>query len=413
MGKITKVILIKGAVETLGYFSEQIAPELMQLGYDVYFIDYDDLYESISGLHKFAEKGHTALLSFNFIGLGGEDVFLDESERLIWEKYEMKYLNILVDHPLYYHSKLLISPQQMTVFCIDREHVAYVRRFYPEINVKFLPLAGNVRLPGDEKMADDSYAALRNYEQKLIPYEKRGYDVVFTANYVPIEQLEQKFVTLDEEYAAFYRKIVDDLIAKPMQSIDVVMERHIKDELGDVSDSDIRSAMSGMVFVDLLARTYFRGEIVRTLADADVKVHVFGADWDKLVCKKPQNIIKNKGQLSEGLLSSALCVDAVQNAKISLNVMPWFKDGAHDRIFTAMLQKTVALTDDSKYLREKFTDGEDIVFFSLEAREYLPDIIHKLLRNEEKAMGIAENGYNRAKEAHTWRQRTGELVKEL
>ena len=103
----------------------------------------------------------------------------------------------------------------------------------------------------------------------------------------------------------------------------------------------------------------------------------------------------------------------MRDAKIALNVMPWFKDGVHDRIFTAMLQKAVALTDDSKYLREQFTDGEDIVYFSLEEREHLPDIIRMLLRDEEKLMRIAENGYRQACEKNTWRVRTQELLREF
>ena len=52
----------------------------------------------------------------------------------------------------------------------------------------------------------------------------------------------------------------------------------------------------------------------------------------------------------------------MRDARIALNVMPWFKDGAHDRVFTAMLQGTAALTDDSRYLREECRDGENICF---------------------------------------------------
>lgn len=405
---ITKVILIKNAVETLGYFSEQIAMELEKLGYDIYFIDYDKLYESICGLPKFAEKGHMAFLTFNYIGLGDEEIFRDESGLLIWEKYEMKYLNILVDHPLYYHSGLMRDLQRLTIFCVDKEHAAYVRRFYPWIRVRFLPLAGNVRLPRTEQLASDSYEQLWNYEAELIPLQKRRYDIVFTANYVPIGQLEQRISGMDVEYAAFYRGMAEDLITNPTQSLEVVLERHIREVLGDVSDCDMRAAMAGMVLIDLYVRTYFRGEIVRKLAEADIKVHVFGADWDKLACKKPENIIKNRGQVS-----SAICVDAVRNAKLSLNIMPWFKNGAHDRIFTAMLQKTAALTDDSRYLREELTDGEDVVFFSLANLEQMTDIIHKLLRDEGKIASIAEGGCRRAREAHTWRSRTAELLQTL
>lgn len=413
MSKIEKVVLLKNAVETLGYFSEQMAIELEYLGIEVYFIDYDSLFETVSGLPQFVSRGNTALITFNFIGFSGEDVFMQESGATIWEAYEMHCVNILVDHPMYYHTKLVAMPTNMMIYCIDREHASYIKRFYPGVLVRFLPMAGNIYLPEEKNdmwhgKELRQYHKVWNYENELIPYKKRAYDVVFTANYVPIEKLYRTFDKMDAEYAAFYREILEDLIAKPTQSVDVVMERHIRNELGAVSDADMRKAMAGMVFLDLCARTYYRGEIIRELAENGIKVHIFGADWEYLSCKKPENIMCNGRQIT-----SADCVKAVCNAKITLNVMPWFKDGAHDRIFTAMLQKSVALTDDSKYLREEFIDGENIVYFSLEDRKNLPGIVHRLLRDEENAVRIAENGYRQASEKYTWRVRGYELLREF
>ena len=42
-----KVILIKNAVETLGYFSEQLAETFQEMGHDTYFVDYDDLVNTV------------------------------------------------------------------------------------------------------------------------------------------------------------------------------------------------------------------------------------------------------------------------------------------------------------------------------------------------------------------------------
>ena len=42
-----KIIFIKNAVETLGYFSEQLAAAFQELGYDTYFVDYDDLVNTV------------------------------------------------------------------------------------------------------------------------------------------------------------------------------------------------------------------------------------------------------------------------------------------------------------------------------------------------------------------------------
>ena len=64
----------------------------------------------------------------------------------------------------------------------------------------------------------------------------------------------------------------------------------------------------------------------------------------------------------------------------------------HDRVFTAMLQHTLSLTDDSRYLRENFTDKKELVFYSLEKREELPELVKKLLEKPEKCNGNRRAG---------------------
>ena len=123
-------------------------------------------------------------------------------------------------------------------------------------------------------------------------------------------------------------------------------------------------------------------------------------------CRKPQNLICSGGQVSP-----ADCVRAVGEARLALNILPWFKDGAHDRIFTAMLQRTAVISDPSRYLEEQFTDGEDIAFFSPEHIGKLPEQIDRLLADEARLLRIAERGYQKAVRLHTWERRV-ELVQE-
>lgn len=411
--------MIKNAVETLGYFSEQLAFEFAHCGIDTYFVDYDNLEDTMGRLPRFVLRDETALVTFNFIGLSGEEFFANGRGGCVWEDYGIRYFNILVDHPLYYHKRLACPHPDMAVYCVDREHAEYLRRFYPGIRVRFLPLAGNVLLnqmlpfSGQSRSTTmcspgEQYDAVWNYGDALIPYERRIYDLVFTANYVPIRSIYRRIEALGPEYRDFYNGILEDLIENPAQSVDAVMERHIEEELGEISDSDKRAAMAGMLPVDLCVRAYFREEIIRKLAEQDIKIHVFGADWELLDCKKPWNIVKN-----EGMVNSAVCVRAVRNARISLNIMPWFKDGAHDRVFTAMLQKTVALTDESRFLRQELKDGENTAFFSLKERQNLPDLVRKLLAGPQLAEVIAENGYRAAYERHSWRERAKELMRDF
>ena len=405
MAEIRKIIFIKNAVETLGYFSEQIALELERNGYETCFIDYERMYESMDEMLHFLEREETAFVTFNFIGLRGESVFQTESGRSIWQEENLPILNILVDHPLYYHSCLKEAGERMRVFCVDREHVGYVRRFYPGVKVEFLPLAGNELLLSD---GDGEHGTYRADVPEPVLCGQRTFDLVFAANYVSMEMLEEKVKALDDDYRIFYRRITEDLIADPTQSVDAVMERHIRNELGAVPEEQLCAAMSGMIWIDLFVRSYFREKVVQTLADAGIIVRVFGADWEKIHCKKPQNVRRSGGKVN-----SAACVQAMRDARIALNVMPWFKDGAHDRVFTAMLQGTAVLTDDSRYLREECRDGENICFYSLRALQQLPDQVVSLLEDPVRMAELAERGYRMAEKRHRWKNRAGLLMQAL
>lgn len=417
MRNIKKVVFIKNAVETLGFFSEQIADTFKENGLEIFFVDYNDLFGTVTRLSKFVNKQQCALITFNFIGLSGEDVFVDETGRYFWEKNEMFCINILVDHPLYYHSKLAAYAsgeshicKDMVVFCVDREHVWYIKRFYPEISVDFLPLAGNCAKDSHVKdvlpvVTESSDSCCRMEKERG---QNRTYDLIFAANYVPLASLEQKLSSLDAEYAAFYYEIIEDLLADSAQSLERVLEYHIRQAFGEVSDRELCAAMGGMVLVDLYIRSWFREKILNELAKADLRVHIFGAGWEHLKCKKEKNLI-----LNGRMVSSGECLEAIAKARISLNIMPWFKDGAHDRIFTSMLQKTAVLTDESRYLRELFADGESLVYFSLKNISDLPKQVYQLLENEESTEQIAHKGYLLASNLHTWKNRANVLLERI
>lgn len=96
-------------------------------------------------------------------------------------------------------------------------------------------------------------------------------------------------------------------------------------------------------------------------------------------------------------------------SKISVNVMPWFKDGAHDRIFNSQLNGAVCISDSSIYLREIFTEGQDILFFRQSDVGEAVRITWELLKDEDRMQQIADAGYRTAAGGHTW----GDFAKSL
>ena len=163
--------------------------------------------------------------------------------------------------------------------------------------------------------------------------------------------------------------------------------------------------MSSMPAVDLWIRTYFREKTVRILAEGGIRVHLFGKDWEQVSCRHPENLV-SVGRM----VDSAECVRAMAQAKLALNTMPWFKDGAHDRIFTAMLQGAAALTDDSAYLREQFRQMETIAYYDLQKLEELPQQVSALLDDPQRLFETACRGRAAAQRAHTWKSRA-EILK--
>lgn len=387
--EICKLVLFKNNVETLGYFSEQMANTFRRLGYEVYMFDYDYFQQGIIDLIWFCETGKTAMITFNFIGIGKDEDFIIEDRELFWNQREVLCLNILVDHPFYYDKDFEKLPKNYKMFCIDKDHVDYVRRFYKEIEtVEFLPLAGT------------------EIDDYVIPFDKREYDIIFTGNYTPPVTFEKYINRIDEDYAAFYWRIINELLANPDTTMEQAMEKHITLEIPDVSELDLRAGMASLIFVDLYIRFHFRGEVIKTLVDSGYKVHTFGKGWDLLPVEHPENLI------SHGSIDSYECICNMKNAKISLNIMPWFKNGGHDRIFNTMLSKAICVTDGSRYIETQYQEEKDYFKYSLSKIDELPEIIERAL-NSKHSMEIIQNGYNKTKLSHTWEDRARELVKWL
>ncbi len=383
-------MLFEGDIETQGYFSRQLAAGFEGLGHETFMYDLSKPYISTEKFFRFFERGNTVLVNFNFHGMSGEEYFLDENGRSMWDALDIPSYNIVVDHPMYYHHFLEKTPHNYHHVSIDRNHDKYMARFFPEIaRMPFLPLAGTQLHPG----------------RSNVPVECRRYDVMMVGNYCPPKTFEKFITRIDDEYTAFYYGMIDDLLAHPYKTVEAVTEAHLLDELGEVPEGELKKALAAVTFIDLYVRYTIRGEAVRQLADGGVRVHVFGDGWEAVPCRHPENLIVMNNLDSEG------CLKKLCQTKISLNVMPWFKDGAHDRIFNTMLNGAVCLTDSSVYLDSILHDGVDCRIYSLEQMDRLPDIASALLADPGQMQRIADAGYQLARAGHTWAHRAGEIHK--
>ena len=398
---IKRIVMMEGGVETLSYFSHQMAGEFQKLGYAVFFYDLKQEESSAGKLRKFIRPRETVLVTFNFQGLEKEAGVYREGIGYLWDTYHIPCYNIAADHPYFYDDRLKDLPEKYRHISIDRRQKAYFEEFYPEyVSRGFLPLAGTGLRQGEDEAKTGKAGAQGDAEQAA-----PCYDVILTGNYTKLSFFEPYVNWINEEYAAFYRGIIDDLLEHPACTVEEEALAHCEREMGKEPNDQLRIALHKMIFIDLYVRNYWRGKAVRTLVNAGIPVHVVGKGWEELEDVRHPECLKLHPQTD-----SVTCLEMLADAKVSLNVMPWFKDGAHDRVFNSILNGAVCVTDPSCYLEEELHEGEGVCYVALQDMDALPEKVKDLLQNDSGRNEIVRRGRAIVEQKHTWAQRAKTLA---
>ena len=282
-------------------------------------------------------------------------------------------------------------PETAVILCTDRNHVKYIRRFFKNIHqTDFLPHAG-VELGHKHK-----------------PLNDRNIDVLY-AGALPIYTVAKMIPDLhsipevDGEH--MMQSVLGELVQHPEQTTEQAIEAYVKTVRGDISDGRLQEIIVKMRFLDSYATSFFREQAVRILVESGIHVTAYGVGWDQ--CEWSDNPYLTYG----GKVPAPQILPLMNDSKIVLNTMTWFKAGAHDRIFNGMLAGAVVVTDDSTYLRRTFTDGKELVMFSLKELQTLPEQVFDLFGHISHMQEITDCGYHAAKEEHTWKNRA-EYIRE-
>lgn len=292
-------------------------------------------------------------------------------------------LHYFCDHPLYHFERLARTGADEVIVNIDREHVRYLRQYYPQfVRTAFIPLAGCG--------AD-----------RLIPYGEREMDILFTGSYWLPE------TPAWEDGRDFGDRLKAGICRRMLECSAKTVEQALREELErmqvTLSNREFAGILSELKDVESYVRRVNRDRVIRCLLAAGIKVSVYGEGWEDLQCEGRENLTMLDG-------NAETARRALGHAKIALNVMPGFKAGFQERIAAAMLSGAVAVTDVSEYIEEEFRDGNDIVLYRLEELEKLPQKIQALLREPKEAERIAETGRRKALESHTWEQRVRQMA---
>lgn len=397
---IRKFLFIQGIYDTIDLFITAFVQAFGQLGHICHVIDIREKDHAMRMLKKLIEEESIdAVITFNNIGYN-----LSFSEgRIIWEEQNIPFINILMDHPFHYAYPLEHAPSTSIVFCTDRNHVQFLKRFYPHLKrIDFMPHAGMEADITEHAEAGRCY--LSNVETMHPDIEERPIDVLYAgglSKYVA----EGLIPDLGEitEFDAF--TLTQEVLSVLMRDPEITTEEAIESYLMSIgkgySDEELNHWITELRFIDSYATSFYREQAVQLLVENGIKVAVFGGGWDQC------GWADNPNFLYGGKVLAPQVLELMNHSKIVLNTMTWYKNGIHDRIINGMLAKSVVVTDTSVYLKEQMTaEAKDALYtFALPEIYNLPEMIKKLLANPGKMRETAENGYKYARRYHTWLQR--------
>lgn len=378
-----RIVLFYSGVDSFNYFTDQLYKELTHRNYEAFILDLQnppsDDPHSYACFTEFLKRKVDMAIGFDGFGIKDE-LFME-----LWNELDVPVVNILMDHPLRFHPTMEKHPRRYLQFCCDRNHVSYVKKYFSDsvAHTAFMPHAGTLA-----------------QEEGFIPYAERKYDILFSGTYYPPQQELRRineYFPEGDVMNQFYMAMADYMLTHSRETTEQAALSTIQQTGLHVSESQMKTIFRCSEPLDWMVRMYHRERVVKTLADAGLEIWLLGRGWEN----HPSAQLSNVHRIDDRI-PFAQTLPYMADARINLNVMPWFKAGTHDRIFNILLQHSLPLTDSSSWLDENFQAGEEIAIYDLEELEKLPQLAGELLHNRAKAEEMIARGYEKTSKNFTW-----------
>lgn len=386
-----KIMMYKGqsGYDALRVFADELADNLKKSGHEVLMLDFTKPEEADRTLQEIAE-GKSSFFPDVIVSMNGIGANLRNREgRLYHNEIGVPFVSYIVDHPLYHHGRLTTHLRNHHVICVNQGFADYVAEYYKRIrSVNVLMQAG-----------------IAPEHEEILPLSERIYDVVFMGTYRNEKEIEKQIEQSDPTVRDVSLCMAETLITHPEyhleQSLEVVLTR----AQVTLKKEAFAETMNAMHLVDKYVRALYRRLVVKSLVEHGIHVDVWGEHWEEILpeLSSPSLLTIHKP------VSYRKAAEIYAQAKIVLNVMPWAKEGLHDRILGTILSGAVSVSDETTTLKREWEEKEEIVLYSLEHLEKLPKLVRGLFENPGRMQKIADAGRKHAGMGHDWNARTREL----
>lgn len=385
-----KIMMYKGksGYDALRVFADELAEHLQKRGHEVLLLDFTEPEQVERLLFELAE-GKTSFFPELVLSMNGIGADLRSRDgRLLHNELKVPFVSYIVDHPLYHHKRLSTHLRRHHVICVNPGFAAYVKMYYPRIcSVEVLMQGG---------------LAPKKEPQQLA---RRAYGVVFMGTYRNEKKLEQQICQSDPTVRDVSLCMAETLLLHPTYSLEQALEEVLQRAGVTLKREAFAETMNAMHLVDKYVRALYRHLAVKALVEHGISVDVWGDHWEEIL---PE--LSEPSRLTiHAPVSYRDAAEIYQESQIVLNVMPWVKEGLHDRLLGGMLAGAVCVSDETTTLRKEWEPEKEVVLYSLAHLEQLPVMVKDLLAAPEIMQEIANAGKAHAGKAHDWEARSGEL----
>lgn len=356
------------------YFGDSLGAALTSLGHSVEYFKIDE--DALDDLEKYVGTSYDLLIDFN------SDLprALMDDDSFFLDHVDAPFFDVILDHPLYHHDTLKNKLKNFHVVCLDARHRDYILKYYPHIkSVTVTPMTGELAF-GHESIDWDNF-------------NNRPYDIIFSGTYTDPTRIETAINKMPDLISNNVYELIDMMKADNSLTIEDAVDRLAENEFYDYINSDKPLHTQIFYLTDTYIRCINRKKLVQALDRCECQMHLFGGLWEELELK---NAVLHKE------IPFNLTFTIFAKSKISVNIMPGFKAGSHDRVFSAQLNGAVSLTDPTTLLINEYKDNKDILFFDLDNIDFVTEKINSSLKDVEGLKKIAQAGYEIASHNHTW-----------
>ncbi|ONI37596.1 hypothetical protein AN639_09630 [Candidatus Epulonipiscium fishelsonii] len=419
-----KYSLRGGNRRILGKFIDELEIAFKDMGHIVTILDFD----------QYAFHKDSIRLDYTTNSDGVSIVFKDMGQTAIdFDQYGFPKDSVKVDYVINFGATLAGIPSLFKFFSDNNVIVGtllpdppvYIRRLLkntPKRNV-FIGMFAESFLNSYEKYIDNTRILIHLMQagsKSVIMNSEKNIDVIMTAALrleevdLPdgrINQLIEEW-ELRETTANIVKKFANELYTKAFDNFNKTMEECIEEVILENEDIQLAMAMPELkhllfeelyLTVDWYRRNKYRYNVVKALLDNDIKVEFWLASENKYFNEYP-NFVDN------GILWYHEIVEKIAESKILLQDLYPVKNGGSERVFNAMLNRTLVISNRNSFANDELIDGVNIIYYDANNLNELVEKVRFYTENYDLAQPIIENAYKLASEKHTWKNRAEELV---